>query len=501
MGVIQKDAIRTTVISYLGLMLGYLNKGVLFLIFLTTDQIGLLSLLLSVGLLFAQFSNLGMSYTVWRFFPFLRNKDKQNFGFFQFSLLVTTVGVILFTVCSIVLKDYICSLYIEKSKLFVEYYYWMLPIGVSYAYFLTFDLFLRGLNKNIVSVVSTELVMRLIVTFAMLGYAFDWIGFVELIILHSVSFVAPTVILVYQLLRNKELHWRMSKIAIPKRLKKIIFSYSIYSYFNFIGILIVTSIDTVMVASMVGLGATGVFSTIIFIVSGLLIPYKSLVRISSPFVAKYWKERDMTRMSDLYTRISSIGLVIGLVTFLVFWVNRYEIFHFLPPEFSDGMIIFLILMIGRIIDMYCGLNGVIFVTSKKYKYDLIFTFFLLLSVYFLNLFLIPKYGIFGAAISTTAAYIFYNLCRLLFVYFAYKIHPFKWSQLIVIALFLIILALFEFVPVLFGNELISVGIKLMTVSFLFLFPIYWFKLDNDVVDYSNSLIKKVFKRFNHVSEE
>jgi hypothetical protein len=89
----------------------------------------------------------------------------------------------------------------------------------------------------------------------------------------------------------------------------------------------------------------------------------------------------------------------------------------------------------------------------------------------------------------------------LFVFFAYKIHPFKWSQIIVIALFLIILALFEFAPVLFGNELISIGIKLMAVSVLFLFPIYWFKLDNDVVDYSNSLLKKVFKRFNQVGEE
>jgi O-antigen/teichoic acid export membrane protein len=500
-GIIQKDALKTTLVSYLGLILGYLNKGVLFLIFLSTEQIGLLSLILSVGLLFAQFSNLGMSYTVWRFFPFLRNKDKQNFGFFQFSILVTSIGIVLFTVLSVVLKDFICSLYLEKSKLFVDYYYWMLPIGVSYALFMTFDVFLRGLYKNIISVIATELILRLIVTVAIVMYALKWISFFELLVLHSISFAAPTFILALQLFRNKELHWRMSKIAIPKRFKRIIFSYSLYSYINFIGIMVVISIDTVMVASMVGLGATGVFSTIIFIVSGLLIPYKSLVRISSPFVAKYWKERDMTRMSDLYTRISSIGLVIGLVTFLVFWVNRFEIFHFLPPEFSDGMIIFLILMIGRIVDMYCGLNGVIFVTSKKYKYDLIFTMFLLLSVYFLNLFLIPAYGIFGAAISTTAAYIFYNLCRLLFVFFAYKIHPFKWSQIIVIALFLIILALFEFAPVLFGNELISIGIKLMAVSVLFLFPIYWFKLDNDVVDYSNSLLKKVFKRFNQVGEE
>ena len=496
MGIIKKDALKTTIISYLGLILGYVNKGVLFLIFLSTEQIGLLSLIVSIGLLFAQFSNLGMSYTVWRFFPFLRNKEKHNFGFFQFSLIITFIGIVLFSILSIVFKDYICSLYIEKSRQFVQYYYWMVPIGISYALFMTFDVFLRGLHKNIISVIATELIMRLFVTGCIIIYAFGWINFFDLLVLHSASFLLPTLILGYQLFRNKELHWRFSDIAIPKRLKNIIFSYSLYSYINFIGIMVVISIDTIMVASMVGLDATGVFSTIIYIVSGLLIPYKSLVRISSPFVAKYWKERDMTRMSDLYTRISSIGLVIGLVTFLVFWVNRLEIFHFLPPAFSDGVYVFLILMIGRIVDMYCGLNGVIFVTSKKYKYDLIFTGFLLFGVYFLNLYLIPIYGIYGAAISTTLAFVFYNIARLLFVYFAYSIHPFKYSQLVVIALFLAILMMFEFIPVLFGNELASMAIKLVTVSALFLFPIYWLKLDKDVVEYSNSIKGSLVKRLN-----
>ena len=32
MGLIQKDALRTTLVSYLGIGLGYVNKGVLFLL-------------------------------------------------------------------------------------------------------------------------------------------------------------------------------------------------------------------------------------------------------------------------------------------------------------------------------------------------------------------------------------------------------------------------------------------------------------------------------------
>ncbi len=490
MGIIKKDALKITIISYLGLIIGYVNKGVLFLIFLSTEQIGLLSLLVAVGLLLAQFSNLGMSYTVWRFFPFFRNKEKRNFGFFQFSLLVTLIGVLIFTFLAILLKEPITSFYIEKSKEFEQYYYWIIPIGVSFAFFLTFDAFLRGLHKNLISAISTELVIRLFVTVCIIFFALNWINFYQLLILHSASYLIPTLILGLQLLKNKELHWRLSDIAIPQRFKRIMLSYSIYTYINFIGAILVVSLDTIMVASMIGLDATGVYSTTIFIVSGLLIPYKTLIRISSPLVAKYWKERDFTRMKELYTRISSVSLVIALITFLVFWINRFELFHFLPPAFSDGIYIFLILMIGKVSDMYCGLNGTIFISSKKYKFDLIFTGLLLFGVYFLNLLLIPEYGVLGAAISTSIAYTISNFARLFFVYFAYKMHPFKLSQLAILGLFFGLILFFEFVPIEFKNELVSIGVKVVLASCLFLLPIHWFKLDEDVVFYT-----KVFKNY------
>ena len=80
MGLVQKDALRTTLISYTGLALGYVNKGLLFLIFLTTEQIGLLNLLVAVGTLFGGLAGLGSPYALWRFFPFLKNKEKKHHG-------------------------------------------------------------------------------------------------------------------------------------------------------------------------------------------------------------------------------------------------------------------------------------------------------------------------------------------------------------------------------------------------------------------------------------
>ena len=57
MGFVQKDSLRTMLISYVGIGLGYVNKGLLFLLILSTEQIGLINLIVGVGILFAQLSN------------------------------------------------------------------------------------------------------------------------------------------------------------------------------------------------------------------------------------------------------------------------------------------------------------------------------------------------------------------------------------------------------------------------------------------------------------
>ncbi len=93
MGIVQKDAFRTMIISYLGIVLGYLNKGLLFLFILTTEQIGLVNLILSVGILFAQFANLGTIYTTWKFLPFFKNEEKKHHGFLPLMLLIVRLEI------------------------------------------------------------------------------------------------------------------------------------------------------------------------------------------------------------------------------------------------------------------------------------------------------------------------------------------------------------------------------------------------------------------------
>ena len=149
-------------------------------------------------------------------------------------------------------------------------------------------------------------------------------------------------------------------------------------------------------------------------------------------------------------------------------------------------------MLGRLVDMFFGLNLSIFSTSKKYKYDLIFTLILILSVYYLNSVLIPLWGISGAAISTAIAFFIYNVGRMLFVYYIFKIHPFNKNQFIIISLGIITLISCSLFNNIFGNSWIQMIFNSSFCMLLFFGIIYLFSLEKETVNYAKKIRNKLY---------
>lgn len=492
MGIIQKDASQTMLISYTGIILGYINKGLLFLIILSTEQIGLINLIYSIGMLFAQFANFGAIYSTWKFLPFFKNTERKHFGFFPFILSIVLLGIITCSALFWFFQVDIQSLYSEKAKGFNPYFFWVLPIGISYVLFMFFEVYLRAFYKNIFSVFALEIVLRLALTILLLLLWSKVINFHNFVILHSVIYIIPTLLLLYYLLKIKEFNINYSTIAISKKFKKIILQFSAFNYLNTLGTVLVNSLDVIMLAHILGLKETGVFTTVVFLASALQVPYKSLIRISAPIISDYWKKREFSKMKELYQKVSSISLLIGLGTFLPIWMNIDFLFSFLKPEFQEGKWVFLFLMIGKLLDMYFGLNGSIFSTSKKYKFDILFTILLIVTVYSLNLVLIPMWGISGAAISTSIALVFYNIGRVIFVWRIYKMHPFSMNQFKIIGLAILTLFAGYLSKTLATNSFVNVLIQCLIILVLFVFPIIRYDLESESV----AFLKRFRNKFN-----
>ena len=132
MGLVQKDALRTTIISSFGLILGYLNKGLFFLLVFSTEQIGVVNLVFSLGVLFAQFSNFGSVYSIWKFFPFFKNKEKKHHGFLSFALLIILLGAGIVSLFFLLFRSNIEHIYESKSPMFIDYYLWVIPVSYTH---------------------------------------------------------------------------------------------------------------------------------------------------------------------------------------------------------------------------------------------------------------------------------------------------------------------------------------------------------------------------------
>ena len=494
MGFIQKDTIRTIIISYLGLILGYLNKGVLFVMILSTEQIGLVNLILSVGILFSHLSNLGTINAIAKFAPFFDGRADQKKTFFQYALGFVLFGVLAVTLLSFLLQDKVVEFYSVKSSLFVDYYYWVIPIGVANVLFVVFETYLRSIFNNVLAVFLNDFVLRISVTVLLVLLYLKVISFEMFFVYHVIVYFIPTTILLIYLVYKKELSLKRNPLKIPIKLKKIILSYSLYSYTNTIGTLIVMTMDAMMIAYFLGLKATGVYTTVVYLTNALQIPFKSLMRISYPLIPIYWKKKDLKSMDSLYKKTSSISLVVALFMFSIVWINIEQLFSFLPNDFIEGIWVFFFLMIGRIVDMYLGLNGWILITSKKYKFDMFFTGFLLLLVFTLNYLLIPVYGVIGAAISTGFAILAYNIARAIYISIIYKLKPLKQNQLIVLLFFTFLLVINNFIPDFDVTPLLLIIIKSFLYSTIIISVFLTFNLNDDVTNLFNKYYKLVFKR-------
>ncbi len=499
MGIVQKDAIRTSAISFIGLLLGYLNKGFLFVLLFSRAQVGLVNLVMNVALLFAQFANLGTIYATWRFFPFFRNKERKHFGFLLANLLIVCLGIVLFSLIIFLLKDVIIANYEKNSHLFVDYYFMIIPLGIALVLFQLFENHLRGMQENVLPVFLQDVLLRLCNSTLLLLTYFNVLTFPQFFFAYVLChFIAPCYLLFF-LLRRGELHFSLRSIQISKRFQKIIVSYTSFSYVNSLAALLVVSIDSLMIAKYNGLTETGVYTTTLLLISAVLFPYRSVIRVSSPLIAKQWKDRNMKGMLSLYQKSSSIGLLLGLIGFILIWLPIKEIFSFVPG-YEAGIWVFFFLMIGRVVDMYFGLNGVILSTSKKYKSDFAFTLLLIVCVYGFNLFLIPKYGIVGAAISTGFVYVIYNFLRGWYISRAYALNPFQIIQIKLMSYFGLFMGFyylfsfytddFSFISSIFPRIIF----KELMVFFGFLIPIYWLNLEPESTNFVRNWVKSKIKR-------
>lgn len=426
MGVIAKQSIRGTIVTYLGIAVGVVTTFVVLTRFLTAEEIGLARVLIDAATLFIGLAQLGTNSSIIRFYPYFQSDRKDDHGFFFWALVIPFIGFVLFAIiywaCSVPLGAW----FGEKSPLFVEYYYFVLPLAFFMLYQTISESTCNALMHIVLPRAVRELIVRIGLLVIYLLYAFDILSLDGLVIGLCINYAVAALINICYFFTLKPIHLRPDWQYIKEN-KALVRKYIIYTLF-----LITSAVTTVLaptlssffVTAKMGLESTGIFAIATYIAVMVSVPYRSVTAIASPQLARAMKEQDMEECSRLVQQVTRNLLLIGGFILLCIWFNIDLIFQILPNGaiYATAKNVVLILGVSQLVLATFSICFTALNYSRFYAFSLLLSLILTISAIMLNQHLIPLMEMEGAALSNLLSYGIYYILIICTVVGMCKIH-------------------------------------------------------------------------------
>ncbi len=489
MGVVIRQSIKSSIIAYLGVAIGYVNVLWLYPYFLSTEQVGLFRLIQSSAYLLATFGQVGLGQSLVRFFP----EQKNNKSFPSAILLGGLMGFLLLCAAVLIFRSAIIGYFSSESELFVDYFQVTLLISFLIIQFQLLEAYSRSLLQIVIPTFLRDVGLRVLTTIILLFYGFEFIDFDSLIYsligIYGLVFLS----LVFALKLKGELPFSLDLSFLKNGVGKRILNYGLYSLIGAGGTQIILQIDSIMISGAIGLEATGIYTIAFFIGVVVEMPKRAITQISSALLSQSFNKGDMAAVKKLYQQTSINQMIIGTLLLIGIWANLENIYHFVPnrESYIGGFNVVLFIALGKLSDMAFGTNGEIIVMSKHYRFNVVAVSCLAILTILLNLLLLPKYGIEGAAIASFLSMLLFNIIKYLFVWSKYGIQPFTLSSLKFLIITGITLLLNYLIPVV-ANIYLDIAIRSLAIVVVLMGLTYSLNISTEL----NQLIKTGLKKIN-----
>ncbi len=494
MGIIKRQTIQASVYSYAGVAVGFLTQGLIFPHVFSKAQIGLLALLVALSLVLMQVASLGLNNAGGRYFPYFRNPERQHNGYLTISLLTTLTG---FGLCVLLLwlaRPWVIAQYGPESPLFVQYYYLLIPLTLFTVFFSVFDNYAKLLYDPVTGTLLQQFVLRLLILASGGLYWLGWLTFEQFLMAWLGAFLISTLLMAGSVARGGNLTVNLSYVTVSPELRRNLVRYSSLTLTTALSSQVILIIDKAMLSADAGLSDTGVYSTASYFAAVIALPATALYKVSATLIAESWKTNDQANILTIYQKSCLNQLLAGCLVFVGVAANLPSLFLLLPPGYEAGYVVILLLGLGKLIDMATGVNGIILSTSRFYAFDTVLFIGVVVVTIVANYFLIPRYGMNGAALGAVLATTLYNAVRTLLVWRLFKMQPFSWRNGAVLLLTGLVWFLASLLPYGSGSwwrVALDVILRSGLIAGVFIGIVYALNLSPD----ANDLLKQVKKRF------
>lgn len=484
MGIVLKQSLNNTIVTYIGFAIGAVNTLFLYTNFMKADHYGLVQVVLSVATILMPVLAFGVPNALVKFYSSFNSKKEQE-SFLTMMLLLPMLFILPVAVLSYVANEAIGNVLSNKNPIVRDYVWHIFLAGMAMAYFEVFYAWARIRMKSVFGNFLKEVFCRLGQSVLLVLLYFGYIG-IEGFINALVGFYLLRM-LIMQLYAYK---LRMPKIqfSIPGNWWDIV-KYSGLIILGGSTAIVLMEVDKVMLNNFLELENVAYYGVAGFIASTIAVPSRAMHQITYPMTAEYLNKNDRVSLKQLYQKSSLTLFIIAGLLFLLIILNLEDLYQLLPKDYTGGFMIVFWIGLVKVYDALLGNNNSILYNSDYYRSILFFGVLLAFMAVIFNLWLIPTYGINGAAIASFAAFFIYNTLKLYYVKSKFHISPFTSETVKVLGLLLLVGVLFysfqfEFHPI------INILLKSVLIAVMYVGILYRFKISEDVYGVLSKFLKK-----------
>ena len=143
--------------------------------------------------------------------------------------------------------------------------------------------------------------------------------------------------------------------------------------------------------------------------------------------------------------------------------------------------------------MVTGVNGEIIIMSRYYKFYIIAISLLAVFIIISNYYLIPAYGLAGAAAASLLSVLVFNLSKLIFIKVKFNMQPFTVNTLKVLLLGAAVFLMIQYLPR-NPNPMVDIFIRSSIITFIYCFAIIRLKISEEVDKLYQQLLRKIIRK-------
>ena len=509
MGIVARQSIKGTLATYVGVAVGIVTTFFIQTKALQPEQIGLIDILLQCSILLAGLSQLGTNSSAMRYYPFFKDEEHRDHGFFGWTLLVPLIGFIVFLLAFFLFKDLIVHFFTKDSgvepETFAKYVNFVVPLAFFMLYISVFETNSNLLLRIVLPKFIREVGLRVATMVVYLLYFYKVIDFDGVIIGFCVFYGLATLINIGYLLSLKRVSFKIERKYVSDQLRRDFLFYTLFMITAALAGNVIPMLSKFFVAGMTGFRLAGVFTIATNIAALVEMPYRSLGAISRPHISDAMAKRDVALADSLCKNVALHQFIAGLFVLLLIWINIDFIFDLLPNGdiYRLGKWAVLLLSTGRLIYSTLGVTTTVLSYSKYYYYSLLFTILLAGMSIGLNAWLVPQWDINGGALANVVSYTVYFVLLIVFIKWRIGVQPFSGKMFPVLLVILVLLALnwgwtamlTSWFSGLFANPIYGLFIDAVLKSLLFvavgLTTLYKLKVSQSVNDLIDKLLERI----------